>query len=339
MYRGIPKETMNGMILEIFDIDLPMREALVTAKQRISRRSGQEIHLTHEGHTGKGEVLPLPLWSKVSDLETKEELQGIQSNPEEFLMRAQSLSLEVQAGMTSAIWAQKAALLDEPLWSVLGGTSDQVLVNALIGGGTESEFRNSLEKALNDGYGTIKVKMGFPEDKRRLKIVSEHVASETKVRLDANCSWTLREAVEMTRLAEKLFRHHLEYVEDPVTTIDQLHQVRADLPVPVATDALTPDMNAIEQVISMGVVDNVILKPLLLGGIDAVLALSKTARDAGIDPVISSTFDGPVGLTSWCHLASAIGPNTTHGLGTAALIDDKRMKPLIPRNGVIKLRS
>ena len=111
MYRGIPKETMNGMILEIFDIDLPMREALVTAKQSISRRSGQEIHLTHEGHTGKGEVLPLPLWSKVSDLETKEELQGIQSNPEKFLMRAQSLSLEVQAGMASAIWAQKLPCL------------------------------------------------------------------------------------------------------------------------------------------------------------------------------------------------------------------------------------
>ena len=330
---------MSGMALEIVDINLPMREALITAQQRISHRSGQEVHLTHEGHTGKGEVLPLPLWSKVTDLETKDELKGIQSNPEGFLMSTQNFSYEVQAGMTSASWAQKAALLGEPLWSVLGGTSDQVLVNALIGGGTETELRNSLEKALNDGYGTIKVKMGFPEDKRRLKIVSEHVTSEIKVRLDANCSWTLREAVEITRQAEKLFKDQLEYVEDPVSTIDQLHQVRADLPVPVATDALTPDKEAIEQVISMRAVNNVILKPLLLGGIDSVLALSKNARDAGITPVISSTFDGPVGLTSWCHLASAIGPNTTHGLGTAALIDDRRMKPLIPRNGVIELRS
>ena len=330
---------MRGMILEIFDIDFPLRDALITAQQRISHRSGQEIRLTHEGHSGKGEVLPLPLWSKVTDLETKEELKGIQSNPESFLMGAQNFSHEVQAGMTSAIWTQKAALLGEPLWSVLGGTSNQVLVNALIGGGTETEFRHSLEKALNDGYGTIKVKMGFPEDKRRLKIVSEHVTSEIKVRLDANCSWTLREAVEITRQAEKLFKDQLEYVEDPVSTIDQLYQVRADLPVPVATDALTPNKETIEQVISLSAVNNVILKPLLLGGIDSVVALSRSARDAGITPVISSTFDGPVGLTTWCHLASAIGPNTAHGLGTAALIDDKRMKSLIPRNGVIELIS
>ena len=330
---------MSGMIFEIFDIDLPMREPLITSQQTISQRSGQEIHLAHDGCTGKGEVLPLPLWSKVTDLETKEELKGIQSNLEGFLMNAQSFSHEVQAGMTSAIWGQKAALLGEPLWSVLGGTSDQVLVNALIGGGNEAEFRNSLEKALNDGYKTIKVKMGFSEDPRRLKIVSEYITSEIKVRLDANCSWTLREAVEVTRQAEKLFRDQLEYVEDPVSTIEQLHQVRADLPIPVATDALTPDAKSIKQVISMGIVNNIILKPLLLGGIDSVVALSKIARTAGINPVISSTFDGPVGLTSWCHLASAIGPNTTHGLGTAGLIDDKRMRPLIPRNGVIELSS
>ena len=330
---------MSDMILEIFDIDLPMREPLITSQQTISQRSGQEIHFTHEGCTGKGEVLPLPLWSKVTDLETKDELKEIQSNLEGFLMNAQSFSNEVQAGMTSAIWGQKAALLGEPLWSVLGGTSDQVLVNALIGGGNESEFRNTIEKALNDGYRTIKVKMGFPEDQRRLKIVSEYVTSEIKVRLDANCSWTLREAVEITRQAEKLFRDQLEYVEDPVSTIEQLHQVRAELPIPVATDALTPDAESIKQVISMGVVNTIILKPLLLGGIDSVIALSKIARTAGITSVISSTFDGPVGLTSWCHLASAIGPNTTHGLGTAGLVDDKRMRPLIPRNGVIDLSS
>ena len=80
------------------------------------------------------------MWSKVSDLETKEELQGIQSNPEEFLMRAQSLSLEVQAGMASAIWAQ-SCLAWRALWSVLGGTSDQVLVNAL----SEEVLKQSLE--------------------------------------------------------------------------------------------------------------------------------------------------------------------------------------------------
>ena len=137
---------MSTMILEIFDVDLPMREPLITSQQTISQRSGQEIHFAHEGCIGKGEVLPLPLWSKVTDLETKDELKDIQSNLEGFLMNAQSFSNEVQAGMASAIWGQKAALLGEPLWSVLGGTSDQVLVNALIGGGNEAEFRNTLEK-------------------------------------------------------------------------------------------------------------------------------------------------------------------------------------------------
>ena len=112
---------MSDMILEIFDIDLSMREPLITSQQTISQRSGQEIHLAHEGCIGKGEVLPLPLWSKVTDLETKEELKGIQSNMEGFLINAQSFSHEVQAGMTPLFGGRKLPCLANPYGLFLAG--------------------------------------------------------------------------------------------------------------------------------------------------------------------------------------------------------------------------
>lgn len=325
--------------MEIIDLDLEMTETIVTAQEKISRRKGQEIHLTDDGVTGKGEVLPLPPWSKSTAIETEEELRTIQLNPEQYRRNARIFSLEVQAGMGSASWTQRAASSGEPLWSFLGGKSDRVFVNALIGGGTESMLRRSISEALNKGYGTLKAKMGFSDDQRRLEVIADEITPETRVRLDANGAWTPQEALDLTRSAHKLLGERLEYVEDPVSTIEQLQEIRSNLLVAVASDFLTPTQQAIEQAINQRVITHIVLKPALLGGIEPVLDLSKKADDAGISTVLSSTYDGPVGLHSWCHLAAVTGPDITHGLATAELIDDRRMKALTPRNGVIELQG
>ena len=330
---------MSRSTLKVVDLDLVMTKTIITGQGEIARRLGQEIHLTSEGVVGKGEVLPLPPWSKSSSTETKEELRIIQLDPEEYLSNLLSFSPEVQAGIGSALWTQRATVSGEPLWSILGGETDRIFVNALIGGGKEGELRTSIKEALEQQYGTLKVKMGFPEDRRRLEVIANEISPETRVRLDANGVWTQQEAIDLTGEAHKLFGERLEYVEDPVSSIEELKKIRSSLLVPVAADALIQDRVDIDNAILEGGVSYIVLKPPLWGGIGAVLDLSNRASRLGASTVLSSTYDGAVGLHSWCHLAAAISPDNTHGLGTAQLIDDRRMDALTPRNGIIELQG
>tara|TARA_B100000686_G_scaffold295236_1_gene325958 strand:+ start:258 stop:1259 length:1002 start_codon:yes stop_codon:yes gene_type:complete len=330
---------MNSLTIEIIDLDFAMIKPIATAQGKISRRKGQEVYLTDGGLTGVGEVLPLPNWSKSSYLETKDELRAIQLNPKEALGNVQKFSPEVQAGLGTAMWAHRAAQSDQQLYEALGGNTNRVFVNALVGGGSEIELRSSIKNALEQGYETLKVKMGFgsTEDQKRLQIIAAEIAQETKVRLDANGAWTQQEALDLTQLAFKFLGERLEYVEDPVSTVEELCEIRPALTVDIAADALIGGSQDIEHMIFEGGASFIILKPTLLGGIDPVLVLSKQVRKLGAYPVLSSVYDGPVGLCTWCHLAAAVSPGITHGLGTAELIDDSRMESLIPRNGFIEL--
>jgi o-succinylbenzoate synthase len=328
---------MSKASLEFHDLNLGMHENVITAYGQIEHRTGQEIHLTLDGQIGKGEVMPLPGWSKNTAEQTKKELESIQRDPDQFFLSPLGYSPEVQAGMTSAYWSQRASAAREPLWSILGGSADEIMVNALIGGGTKGRFRRSILTALEQGNTTLKIKMGFPDDEDRLQIIVDEIAPDTRIRLDSNASWSLQQAIDFIDLADGLLGDRLEYVEDPVKDIKELQQIRTNLSVAIATDSLTPTIETITHAIEESLTDYVVLKPSLLGGIEPVLKIAKLAEDKGISVIVSSTYDGPVGLHSWCHLAAAIGNGVAHGLGTASLINDKRMESLIPTRGCIKL--
>jgi o-succinylbenzoate synthase len=328
---------MSKAALEIYDLNLGMNENIITSYGQIEHRTGQEIHLTFDGQIGKGEAMPLPGWSESTAEQTKKELEKIQHDPDQFFLSPLDYSPEVQAGMTSAHWSMRASASREPLWSILGGSTDEIMVNALIGGGTEGRLRRSILTALEQGNTTLKIKMGFPDDEERLQVISDEIAPDTRIRFDSNASWAPQQAIDFINLAYGLLGDCLEYVEDPVKDIKELQQIRPNLPVSIATDSLTPTIETITHAIEEDLTDHVILKPSLLGGIDPVLKIAELAKNKGISVIVSSTYDGPIGLYSWCHLAAAVGTGVVHGLGTASLIDDKRMESLIPTRGCIKL--
>ncbi|MDG1844845.1 MAG: hypothetical protein P8J01_00460 [Acidimicrobiales bacterium] len=77
---------MSKASLEFYDLSLEMHENIITAYGQIEHRTGQEIHLTIDGQIGKGEVMPLPGWSKSTAEQTKKELESIQRDPDQFFL-------------------------------------------------------------------------------------------------------------------------------------------------------------------------------------------------------------------------------------------------------------
>jgi len=312
-------------------ISYELTQPIVTAKGEIVERNGYSVRVENGGKYGEGEIMPLPGWSDITGQEVREELKKISGQ------NGIGLSNEVRAGFGMAQWHLKEAQTKTPLWALLGGTVNSIKVNSLIGGTNIEEFTKALEVLQKQGSTVFKIKLGFSDDLERIRILAENIKSTERVRLDPNGTWSLDTAVKNIKFAQNILGERLEYVEDPVGDLEQLIQLRETVSAPIATDDLTLLDKNREFALRKLLMDYIVIKPLLVGGIDATLEISEFAKKSGIQIVISSTYDGPVGLRAWCHLAACVSPNVTHGLGTAGYIKDDRMFPLIPIDGSINL--
>ena len=185
------------------------------------------------------------------------------------------------------------------------------------------------------GCSTAKVKIGTPDDTARLEAVRDALGPHGKLRADANGCWDVSTAARRIRA---LAPYDLEYVEQPVASLEELGELRRLVDVPLAVDeslrtAPDPRRVPVEQA-----ADVAVLKVAPLGGVRAALEI---AEACGIPVVVSSALETSVGLAAGLALAAAL-PELDYacGLGTASLLaGDVTDKPLLPRDGWLEVRD
>ncbi len=189
------------------------------------------------------------------------------------------------------------------------------------------------------GCSTAKVKVGepgqtFAEDVERVAAVRQALGPEGRIRIDVNAGWTVQQAVDRI---ERLAEYDLEYVEQPVATIDEIADLAPRIDVKIAADEAIRLSDDPMAVVDRGVIDLLVLKVQPLGGMSRLLDL---ARRSGLPVVVSSALDTSVGLA--CGLAAAAAlPELPYacGLGTATLLSgDVVDDPLVPVDGWLDLR-
>lgn len=192
---------------------------------------------------------------------------------------------------------------------------------------------------LESGATTAKVKVGEPgdsdgQDIERVRAVREALGPEGKVRIDVNAGWDLETAM---RRIDKLSGFDLEYVEQPVATLQEMKELRSRIDVPIAADELVRQSPHPLQVIEEGAADILILKVQPMGGVTRVLDL---ANRSSIPVVISSALETSVGMYGGL-LAASLLPDLVYacGLGTVALLEgDPTLEPLVPADGTLAVR-
>ena len=218
---------------------------------------------------------------------------------------------------------------------------DSIEVNATVPAVSAAEVPAIL--ARFPGCTTAKVKVAergqsLAYDVARVRAVREAMGPNAKVRVDANCGWTVDEAVAaLTALAE----FDLDYAEQPCTTVPELAEVRARLSgaVRIAADESVRKASDPLAVARSGAADLLIIKAQPLGGVRRALEL---VEQAGLPVVISSALDTSVGIAMGLRLASALPEGLLAGacgLGTVALLDgDVTRASLVPVAGAIEVR-
>lgn len=218
-------------------------------------------------------------------------------------------------GQPLATWLAKRADGRSP--------APEVPVNATIPMLPTDEAVDRATEAVHDGFTTLKIKVGrdHEADLERVEAIREAVGPEPAIRLDANQAWAPVQAIE--NILDHLDRTPLEYVEQPVHGPDHraLAMVRSSVPCPVAADEPVTGSGPAAELIELEAADVLILKPMVIGGLDRTLEIASMAHQADLEVVVTSTIDGAVARAGALHLAASLGPRPLAcGLATADLL-------------------
>lgn len=191
---------------------------------------------------------------------------------------------------------------------------------------------------LRGGCRTAKVKVAEPgqtlaEAEARLEAVRAALGADGRIRVDANGLWEIDEAVQAIAALDRA-AGGLEYVEQPVMSVEDLAVVRRRVAVPIAADESIRRVADPYRVRELEAADVAVLKVQPLGGVRACLRI---AEDIGLPVVVSSALETSVGIAAGLALAAAL-PELPYACGLATvqlLTDDVAFAPLEPVDGVL----
>ncbi len=323
-------------------ISLPLSEPLVGASETIDERRLMLVCLEAEhGLVGWGEAAPLEPFDGVSDEQCLAALEfqiaALRAAPAgasgaellDSARRADPLP-QALAAIDTALWDLAGQREGAPLASLLAAEPlARVPVNAVIGADEPESAAAQARAAVGAGFTTIKVKVGGGGgDVERLEAIRVAIGPKVAIRIDANGAWSVAQAVEALAALEPF---GIELVEEPVTGLKQIEELRSLVETPISIDETAADDGAL----ASGASALVCLKLARAGGVSGLLAQAALARSSGTEVYLASMLDGPIGIAAALHAAAALRLTIPSGLATLDRFDGLDGGLLAPSDGAI----
>lgn len=221
--------------------------------------------------------------------------------------RDQESSQWLASAIESATSARPAPLRREiPVNGTIPATNDKDVIERLI--------------ASYPGVNTFKVKVGanLSEDIARLARIRS-IGRKVNIRIDVNGSWSVPEALtNLYAMYEEV--GPFQYVEQPVSTIEEMRELKSKIRIPLvlAADEVIRKAEDPLAINLDGAADVVMLKVQPLGGITRARAIAEHHK---LPVVVSSALESAVGIHYGLQLAAAIEDlNFDCGLATGSLM-------------------
>ena len=329
------------MKADLEQISLPLSTPLVSATETVDERHLVLVCLEGEhGLIGWGEAAPLEAFDGVSDEQCLEALElqlaALRAAPAgasgaellDTARRADPLP-QALAAIDTALWDLAGQREGAPLASLLSATPlARVAVNAVIGADDPESAAVQARAAVGAGFTTIKVKVGGDGDVERLEAIRIAIGPQVEIRVDANGAWTVEQAVDALAALEPF---GIELVEEPVTGLEQIEELRSLVSMPISIDETAAEAGAL----ASGAAELVCLKLGRAGGISGLLAQAALARSSGTEVYLASMLDGPIGIAAALHAAAALRTTIPSGLATLERFDGLDGGLLAPSGGAI----
>lgn len=325
---------MNKLELTYHPYELKLKIPFETSKGKITERKGFIISLkSQSGKTGIGDVAPLSEFGS----ETYEQAER-RISPMKIAMRAgiedirkslkdllsdfnshPALKHGLEQAIINLICNERNTIVAELLELKL---KKEICVNAAIGFQNPDEAVSLARKIVDEGFTTLKIKTGrknFDDDFYIIKAIRGSVGEKIKIRIDSNGQWTVEQAAEYLNHLQEF---SIEYAEQPVNTIDEFKEIKNKTSVPLAADESIRDIDSAKKFISERIVDYIILKPMMLGGIIPTLDIIELAEKNKVIPVITSSFESAIGRGYAVIAAASVKVDIAHGLSVSKYFED-----------------
>ena len=212
-------------------------------------------------------------------------------------------------------------------------------INGLGWMGSEEFMSAQIQQKLDEGFDCIKMKIGaidFDSEISLLKSIRKKFSPDTvELRVDANGAFQPNEAMRKLELLSKFDIHSIEQPIKP-NQWKEMAILSANSPIPIALDeeliGIT-DRGLQIQMLNFIQPQYIILKPSLLGGINASEQWVSIADKAKIGWWVTSALESNIGLNAIAQWISNKPTQMPQGLGTGKLFTNNIQSSLTIVNG------
>lgn len=305
--------------IEVFKLNIELKEPVVISLGTIYKTENIVIKIhTDTGLTGIGEASPLKQIvgeTQSSEFEIAQYLAAtikgkdplaIEDRLEE-LDRAITGNFTLKSAFDMAMYDLLAKSAGMPLYQLLGGSnSREILTDMTVYLGSPQKMAAQALEYKNEGFHSIKVKLGTTEkqDVARIQAIREAIGYEVPLRIDANQGWDTITAIRTLKALEKF---DIEHCEEPIAHWNNrdLVRVRNNSPISIMADESIFDHRDAFRLASMGACDYFNIKLSKTGGIHNALKIISIGESAGIKSQVGCMSESRFALTALTHLAAA----------------------------------
>lgn len=224
------------------------------------------------------------------------------------------IEVNMDAAIEGHTYAKSA--IDIACWDILGKSSDTPVYNLLGGKLTDgaplyrcvmeqehAKIRTEMEQYRAAGYKYHKLRVGIQpeEDIELIRLAAEIAEPGETVYADANCRWTLSEAMNVAQAIEDLN----VMIEQPCLTYEDCQHVRANTNLSMKLDELVTDQFIAERIIRDEAADVACVKMARIGGLTKARRIRDIFVDHGIEVVTECMMGGEIISAAVSHFAAS----------------------------------
>lgn len=295
------------MKMNFYPVELPLEHPFTISRGTMTTQSSLYVELEHDGVSGLGEVTENSYYGHTLD-SIIASLESVRSNLDAYV---EGDPTEVWAEMETRLSGDMFALsaLDIaahdlhgkrkgiPTWQTWGlSWADVVPSSYTIGIDSISKMVEKLNE--QPGWPVYKIKLGTDNDLEIIQQLRTH--TDAVFRVDANCGWTVEQAIEFSK---ELAQLNVEFIEQPLpadASDSDKRELFTHSALPVIADEDCLVRTDVEK--CHGIYHGVNVKICKCGGLTPALAMLRQARELNMKTMVGCMVESSVGISGAAQL-------------------------------------
>lgn len=215
-----------------------------------------------------------------------------------------------KSALDIACWDVFGRVTQRPICDLIGGRHyDQFPLYVAIPLGTPKQMSDYVSHLQEAGIHRFQLKLGGDpaDDANRARAVMDVAGPDDVVIGDANCGWSLREAITAARLMDGLPGLILE---QPCATYEECLRVRQHTSLPMILDEVITDLATLLRAWEDKAMEGFNLKINRVGGLTQARVMRDVGERLGITVNVEDAWGGDLTTAAVSHLAASTCPET-----------------------------